>query len=55
MIAKTNRRWMQAALTAAAKNDVQMPWARGSRRAEMLARREAAKPQPYAPRALAAH
>lgn len=56
MTAKTNRRWMQTALATAAKSEQRMPWERGARRAEMLARRDAAKPQPsYTPRALAAH
>lgn len=55
MTAKTNRRWMQSALASAAKNQIRMPWERGERRAEMIARRESAAPKPYAPRALAAH
>lgn len=40
---KSNRRWMQSALEAAQKSEVQMPWARGARRAAMLARRDGAQ------------
>ena len=36
-------RWMKSALTEAAKAPVVMPWARGPRRAEMIARREATR------------
>lgn len=36
-------RWMKSALAEAAKGPVTMPWARGSRRAEMIARREAVR------------
>lgn len=44
MAANTNttRRWMKAVIAVAAKSEVQMPWERGARRAEMIARREAA-------------
>lgn len=41
--AKPNRRWMQSACQEAAKSEVQMPWARGARRAAMLARRTGAQ------------
>ncbi len=54
MTAKTNRRWMQAAMDAAATSTVQMPWARGPRRAAMLARRDSAKPVTSISRGLAA-
>lgn len=44
MAANTNttRRWMKSLIATAAKAEVQMPWARGARREEMIARREAA-------------
>lgn len=35
------RRWMKTVLTEAAICTVQMPWARGARRDEMIARSEA--------------
>ena len=40
MTPKKTRRWMNSVIAQAAKTDVQMPWARGERRAEMMARRE---------------
>lgn len=36
-------RWMKSALSEAAKAPVAMPWARGPRRAEMIARRAAVR------------
>jgi len=54
MAANTPRRWMKAAIESAAKTEVQMPWARGTRRAEMIARRKAAAPVAIARPALAA-
>lgn len=56
MAANTNttRRWMKSMIATAAQTEVQMPWERGARRAEMIARREAAaRPAPARP-ALAA-
>jgi hypothetical protein len=46
----TTARWMKSALTEAAKCETRMPWARGARRAETIARRE----ERMIPRALAA-
>ncbi|MBZ4023232.1 hypothetical protein CKO11_12265 [Rhodobacter sp. TJ_12] len=51
MTPQTNRRWMRAALEGSAKCDIAMPWGRGGRRAQMLARRAA----PAAIRARACH
>ena len=42
MTLKPNRRWMLTALEGAASPEVAMPWQRGPRRAEMLARRKPA-------------
>ena len=42
MTLKPTPRWMQTAVEGAAKASVAMPWQRGARRAEMLARREGA-------------
>ncbi|ADE86533.1 hypothetical protein [Rhodobacter capsulatus] len=42
MTLKPTPRWMQTALDSAAKASVAMPWQRGARRAEMLARRKGA-------------
>jgi hypothetical protein len=50
MTPKKNRRWMTNVISEAAKCDVQMPWARGPRRAATIARREEAQK----PRALRA-
>ena len=47
MTLKSDRRWMLAALRGAAAPQIAMPWQRGPRRAEMLARR---KPAPTAPK-----
>ncbi len=44
-----NRRWMKSALAEATKCEVAMPWARGPRRAEMLARRAQTAPRAIAP------
>ena len=35
---KSKRRWMQSIMNEVAKSEVQMPWARGTRRAEMKTR-----------------
>jgi len=43
MSLKTNRRWMRAVLREVETAEVAMPWQRGTRRAEMLSRRETAK------------
>ena len=51
MTPKKTRRWMTSVIAEAAKSEVQMPWARGERRAEMIARRE---PRAVAPRVLRA-
>lgn len=40
------RRWMASMIEQSAKTDVQMPWARGARRAAMIARRSAAEAKP---------
>ena len=40
MTPKKTRRWMTSVIAQAAKAEVQMPWARGERRAEMIVRRE---------------
>lgn len=47
MTLKKTPRWMQTALTGARDHAVAMPWTRGDRRAEMLARRKA-EAQPVA-------
>ncbi|MDP3862958.1 MAG: hypothetical protein Q8Q63_15390 [Phaeovulum sp.] len=45
MTQKKSRRWLQSAITEAAKTDAAMPWQRGATRMATLAqRREAAKP-----------
>lgn len=38
----TNTRYVKSIVATAAKTEVQMPWARGTRRAAMIARRIAA-------------
>ncbi|WP_444430406.1 hypothetical protein ACTTAM_03880 [Rhodobacter capsulatus] len=52
MTLKPTPRWMQTALDSAAKASVAMPWQRGARRAEMLARRKGPLPRsrPSGPR-----
>ena len=40
MTLKPTPRWMKTALEGAARSTVAMPWHRGARRAEMLARRK---------------
>ncbi|WIV50364.1 hypothetical protein QQG91_11900 [Marivivens sp. LCG002] len=37
------KRWMTNLMAEVAKCDTQMPWARGARRQEMIARRKAAE------------
>ena len=37
---KTNKRWLDSVLKAAKTSDTPMPWERGERRAEMIARRD---------------
>lgn len=60
MTPKSTRRWMRAALVAAASDAVQMPWERGARREAMLTRRSAQpqtsalRPVPAQPRGMAA-
>lgn len=51
MTVSPSRRWMSAMLTEAAKSETQMPWARGARRADMIARRQEAEAASEAPRA----
>ena len=41
---KPKARFIQSILKTAGQNEVAMPWARGSRRAESIARRSAAAP-----------
>lgn len=36
---KTQKRWMKSIIAEAAKEQPAMPWQRGNRRAEMIARR----------------
>jgi hypothetical protein len=36
---KTKQRWLNAVIAEADKCDTQMPWERGARRKEMIARR----------------
>ena len=43
---KTNARFIKSITKAAAKNDTVMPWARGSRRAAFIAKRNAAEAAP---------
>lgn len=38
---KTNTRFIKSIVETAAKNDTVMPWARGARRAEFIAKRTA--------------
>ena len=38
-VSNTTPRWMKSVIRDAAKTEVVMPWARGPRRAEMIARR----------------
>jgi len=38
------KRWIEAVVDTAEKMDVQMPWARGERRQEMIAKRDAEEP-----------
>ncbi|WP_165354681.1 hypothetical protein [Tropicimonas sp. IMCC6043] len=45
-----NNRWMESVLEAAEENIVEMPWARGQRRQEMIARRASAEASRKAPR-----
>ncbi|UWR27113.1 hypothetical protein K3757_04005 [Sulfitobacter sp. S223] len=40
---KTNARFIKSITKSAAENDTVMPWARGSRRAEFIAKRRAAQ------------
>ena len=54
MTLKSNRRWMRTALQGAAAPQVAMPWQRGPRRAEMLARRKLAMAAGAAKRAAVA-
>lgn len=37
---RKERRWMTSVLKEAAKSKIEMPWARGARRQEMIAKRE---------------
>lgn len=43
---KTNARFIKSITKAAAENDTVMPWARGSRRAAFIAKRNAAEATP---------
>ena len=43
---KTNARFIKSITKAAAENDTVMPWARGTRRAEFIAKRNAAAAAP---------
>lgn len=43
MTKKIEKRWMTNLMTEVAKCDTQMPWTRGARRQEMIARRKAAE------------
>tara|TARA_R110002049_G_scaffold29972_4_gene102114 strand:- start:32808 stop:32951 length:144 start_codon:yes stop_codon:yes gene_type:complete len=38
---KTNKRFIKSVVETAAKNDTVMPWARGTRRAAFIAKRNA--------------
>jgi hypothetical protein len=41
---RKERRWMTSVLKEAAKSKIEMPWARGARRQEMTAKRDAQDP-----------
>lgn len=43
-----NRRWIQSMIATAETLDVRLPWARGARRAEWIARRNRGRCQPRA-------
>ena len=42
---KTNKRFIKGVIAAAAKEDTVMPWARGSRRAAFIAKRNGQTPE----------
>lgn len=44
---KTNARFVKTILKAATENDTGVPWARGTRRAALIAKRRAASDAPH--------
>ena len=43
---KMNQRFIKSICQTAAKEEITLPWARGSRRAAFIAKRKAAQPTP---------
>ncbi|WP_247078608.1 hypothetical protein [Pseudohalocynthiibacter sp. F2068] len=48
---QTEKRWLKSVLKEATVTEVKMPWARGARRGEMIARRRALSEQTKSARA----
>jgi len=42
---RTERRWLTSVTKEAARTKVEMPWTRGTRRAEWIAKRDGAAPR----------